>query len=100
MSAQETALVAKDVRKTFKRDAGKPVDALAGISLHVARGKLTALVGPDGAGKTTLLRLAAGLVAPDAGSIEVISVSMSSGRRSRSRTGSAICLSVSVSTKT
>jgi ABC-2 type transport system ATP-binding protein len=74
MNAQQTALVAKDVRKTFKRDAGKPVDALAGISLEVARGTLTALVGPDGAGKTTLLRLAAGLVAPDAGSIEVIGI--------------------------
>ncbi|KCV59071.1 ATP-binding cassette domain-containing protein, partial [Bordetella bronchiseptica] len=41
--------------------------ALDALTLSVARGRLTALVGPDGAGKTTLLRLIAGLMRPDAG---------------------------------
>ncbi len=72
MSASEMALVAKDVRKTFTRNTGERIEALAGISLQVRSGTLTALVGPDGAGKTTLLRLASGLVLPDSGSLEVI----------------------------
>ncbi|HEX2027589.1 MAG TPA: ABC transporter ATP-binding protein [Nitriliruptorales bacterium] len=41
------------------------------VELHVARGVVTALLGPNGAGKTTLLRLLAGLLAPDAGRIDL-----------------------------
>lgn len=74
MSANEAALVAKDVRKTFIRNTGEAVEALAGISLKVECGALTALVGPDGAGKTTLLRLASGLVVPDSGNLHVIGI--------------------------
>ncbi|PTM98971.1 ATP-binding cassette domain-containing protein [Mycoplana dimorpha] len=74
MSASEAALVATDVRKTFVRNTGEVVEALAGVSLQVERGALTALVGPDGAGKTTLLRLASGLVVPDSGSLDVIGI--------------------------
>ena len=44
-------------------------NALAGISMRVARGEVFALVGPSGCGKTTLLELIAGVLAPDAGEI-------------------------------
>jgi ABC-2 type transport system ATP-binding protein len=46
--------------------------ALDGVSITIAAGKMTGLVGPDGAGKTTLIRILAGLIDPDAGRIEVL----------------------------
>jgi ABC-2 type transport system ATP-binding protein len=67
-------LLGRDIRKTFRRDAGDVVPALDGVSLEVGHGTLTALVGPDGAGKTTLMRLAAGLMAADAGALKVLGV--------------------------
>ncbi len=68
------ALLARGVHKRFKRETGELVDALQDVSLAVRHGSLTALVGPDGAGKTTFLRLAAGLMAADAGTLEVLGV--------------------------
>ncbi|MCW8086783.1 ABC transporter ATP-binding protein [Sabulicella glaciei] len=46
------------------------VEALAGVSLAVARGELLCLLGASGCGKSTLLRIAAGLVAPTEGAVE------------------------------
>jgi sulfate transport system ATP-binding protein len=43
--------------------------ALEDISLTVADGALTALLGPSGSGKSTLLRIIAGLEAPDSGEV-------------------------------
>ncbi len=45
--------------------------ALTNLSLEVGAGELIALVGPNGAGKTTFLTLAAGLLEPTAGEVEV-----------------------------
>jgi ABC-2 type transport system ATP-binding protein len=45
--------------------------ALADCTLDIPAGRVTGLVGPNGAGKTTLLNLAAGLLRPSAGTIEV-----------------------------
>jgi putative ABC transport system ATP-binding protein len=49
--------------------SGEVVRAVDGLTLTVARGELVALFGPSGSGKTTVLLLAAGLLAPDAGSV-------------------------------
>jgi ABC-type multidrug transport system ATPase subunit len=45
--------------------------ALGSFALEVAAGELLALIGPNGAGKTTFLTLAAGLLEPTAGAVEV-----------------------------
>jgi ABC-2 type transport system ATP-binding protein len=69
-------LSARSLEKTFHRETGEVVRALAGISLDVQPGTLTALVGPDGAGKTTLIRLACGLMKPDAGELMVFGLNV------------------------
>src|SRR6185312_496715 len=46
--------------------------ALGGVSLSVATGEFTALVGGSGSGKTTLLKIINRLIAPDAGSVRVL----------------------------
>jgi ABC-type multidrug transport system ATPase subunit len=45
--------------------------ALAGLDLTVHAGEMVALVGPNGAGKSTFLGLAAGLLTPSAGTVQV-----------------------------
>jgi ABC-2 type transport system ATP-binding protein len=46
--------------------------ALADCTLSIPAGRVVGLVGPNGAGKTTLLGLAAGILRPTAGSIDVL----------------------------
>jgi ABC-type nitrate/sulfonate/bicarbonate transport system ATPase subunit len=53
------------------RTAGSTRPALARISLTVRPGEFLALVGANGTGKSTLLRLIGGLLAPEAGSVEI-----------------------------
>lgn len=42
-----------------------------GVDLDIARGQVTAVMGPSGTGKTTLLKLISGQLRPDAGTVEV-----------------------------
>jgi len=46
--------------------------ALTDCTLSIPAGHVVGLVGPNGAGKTTLLNLATGMLAPTAGTIEVL----------------------------
>ena len=53
---------------------GRP--AVDRLDLTVRQGELYALLGPNGAGKTTTLRMVAGLLAPDAGSVEIFGIDL------------------------
>ncbi|WP_431797075.1 ABC transporter ATP-binding protein [Microbacterium kunmingense] len=52
-----------------KRFRGARTTAVSEVTLHVAAGSCTAVLGPSGSGKSTLLRLVAGLEVPDRGRV-------------------------------
>lgn len=59
-------LQVKGISKSFKK-----ILALNNINLEFARGKLSALLGPDGAGKSTLLHILSGVLDPDEGEVSL-----------------------------
>jgi NitT/TauT family transport system ATP-binding protein len=59
------------VSRDFLTPDGRGYRALDDISLSISAGSFTAIVGPSGCGKSTLLNIAAGLLAPSAGSVRV-----------------------------
>ncbi|WIX84852.1 ABC transporter ATP-binding protein [Amycolatopsis sp. DG1A-15b] len=61
-----TVLKAQGLGKKYKRK-----QALTGCTLEIEAGHVTGLVGPNGAGKSTLLNIAAGMLEPTSGTIEV-----------------------------
>lgn len=56
--------------KSYRR-GGQVVPVLTGITLDIAEGAFTALMGPSGSGKSTLLNLIAGIDKPDSGLLQV-----------------------------
>ena len=67
---QQPAIELRDVELSLGRAAAR-VHILKGVSLSLAAGQATGLVGPSGSGKSTLLMTMAGLERPDAGSVKV-----------------------------
>ncbi|WP_349308340.1 ABC transporter ATP-binding protein [Microbacterium sp. MM2322] len=65
-AASTPALRMSNVSKSFART--RAVDA---VNLEIPTGTFFGIVGPNGAGKTTTLSMIAGLLRPDAGTIEV-----------------------------
>jgi len=45
------------------------IEAVAGVSFHVARGEIYSLIGPNGAGKTTTFNMISSVVRPSSGSV-------------------------------
>ncbi|MDD3370814.1 MAG: ABC transporter ATP-binding protein [Alphaproteobacteria bacterium] len=66
MSADDWAIRTTDLRKLFDNTV-----AVKGLSLSVARGSVTALLGGNGAGKSTTMGMLLGLLEPTSGHIEI-----------------------------
>src|SRR5215210_6653504 len=65
-----TVVTASDLTRRY--GAGDTaVDALRGVSLDVAQGQLTAIMGPSGSGKSTLMHILAGLDRPTTGDVSI-----------------------------
>jgi len=72
----ESVVVAHDVRRRYG-EGDTAVDALRGVSLEVAEGNLTAVMGPSGSGKSTLMHILAGLDMPTSGEVSIAGTSIS-----------------------
>jgi putative ABC transport system ATP-binding protein len=70
-SAQPGVPVLELDQVTKRYPGSPPVRALAGVSLAVRAGELTAISGPSGSGKTTLLHLMGTLDRPTSGAVRV-----------------------------
>ena len=68
MNATATAIALRNVRKVHGQGDGAVV-ALDGVSIDIAQGSFTAIMGPSGSGKSTFLHVAAGLDRPTSGTV-------------------------------
>ena len=73
VSALAPALRLADVSCTFvdRNDPSQRYTAVSEVTLSVGAGEFVSVVGPTGCGKSTLLNVAAGLLAPSTGTVEV-----------------------------
>ena len=60
------SIVICGLKKSYRKDLPPAVDLQGEVHIH--KGELFGIIGPDGAGKTTLFRMLATLVLPDGGS--------------------------------
>ena len=72
----EAVVTADDLRRRYG-EGETCVDALRGVSLEVAEGNLTAVMGPSGSGKSTLMHILAGLDKPTSGDVSIAGTKIS-----------------------
>jgi len=65
------AIEVNSLTKIYRERSSKPVRALDGLSLQVAKGELMGLLGPNGAGKSTLIKILSTLTEPTSGTARV-----------------------------
>src|SRR5881227_1961051 len=66
----------REVYKSFQRDSQR-IEVFTGLTLDIAEGSFTALMGPSGSGKSTLLNMLAGLTRPTSGTTRVADAEVS-----------------------
>ena len=66
-----SAVALSDVSIAFRLAGGGSYTAVERATLNVADGEFVAIVGPTGCGKSTLLNVAAGLLAPSGGAVDI-----------------------------
>jgi len=88
-ASEERTVSFNDVNKVYGGDmpAEESVTALQDIDLDIDAGEFVSVVGPSGCGKTTLLHLAAGILEPTSGSVEVNGVNVQSPEHERREVG-------------
>jgi sulfonate transport system ATP-binding protein len=72
-----SAVALKDATVAFRLAQGRVYTAVEKANLNVAPGEFVAIVGPTGCGKSTLLNVAAGLLAPAGGSVQIFDAPLS-----------------------
>src|SRR3954463_15668875 len=72
-ATRATVVSAHDLTRRYGSNE-TAVDALRGVSVDIAAGQLTAVMGPSGSGKSTLMHILAGLDTPTAGEVTVAGV--------------------------
>jgi len=71
-----SVVAGRDLTKRYG-EGGAAVNALRGVSLAIAPGSFTAIMGPSGSGKSTLMHLLAGLDKPTEGTVEIAGTEIS-----------------------
>ena len=69
--AASVSIALRDVTITFRLAGAATYTAVQNATLAVGAGEFVAIVGPTGCGKSTLLNVAAGLLAPSSGRVEI-----------------------------
>src|ERR1700761_2145249 len=70
-AAGQTAIALDDATVAFGLGSGRVYTAVEKAQLAVADGEFVAIVGPTGCGKSTLLNVAAGLLRPASGTVQI-----------------------------
>jgi putative ABC transport system ATP-binding protein len=72
----QAVVAAQDLTRRYG-EGDTAVDALRGVSLDVAKGQLTAVMGPSGSGKSTLMHILAGLDKATGGEVTIAGTAIS-----------------------
>jgi len=73
ISVPHAVVTARDVVRRYG-EGDTAVDALRSVSVDIAEGRLTAVMGPSGSGKSTLMHILAGLDQPTSGAVSVAGI--------------------------
>jgi NitT/TauT family transport system ATP-binding protein len=87
-SVTDSKISFSDVSKLYGTDpTEESVTALEDVNLDVNAGEFVSVVGPSGCGKTTLLHLAAGILEPTEGTVEIAGNAVHGAEHDRSEVG-------------